>query len=360
MILNFQSFFLFVVATKFYRSSAPDPLIKEAQPSPPAQRGPVIIRNVLPPTPPSSSAPPELTAVDDQDKPLDLSRRCITEPLAQPTILLNETLFKLPAMARREDKAEVEIIAMTTRINPVRPSVVGFQQTLRQRFAHHHPADIRRVQRNEREAIVAKTVRDSREYATSIQRIPPVHPSEKSFPDWSSSHRRTNNQTATGFRPYAEHARGRVVPTTSPVVTPMSSHRPFVLPPLRPLPHHWNSLVAQQQQHQQQRNVVIRPEVHLHPIVAGINGQVTNGFVNGPRLFHPQQVTPATTKKQPPTATNSTSLASHSMTTTLPSDWSLRSCVVCSRRADFRCAGCHGNAYCSKCLDSRVNYSESD
>lgn len=283
--------------------------------SPPAQRGPVIMRNILPPTPPASSAPPEIMATDaDQDKPLDLSKRC---GLESPTATIE---FRPPAQ-KREDKAEVEIIAMTTRINqPIRPSDVGFQP-LRQRFAHN-PAEIRRIQRNDKE-VIAKP--PPREY--TIQRIPSIRPPEPSFPDW-------NRNVTSGFRPYSGQ-RPSVGGTVPAAVAPIApTNRPFVLPPLRPLPHHWNSLVAQQQ-----RNVVIRPEVQLHPVG---QAQPSNSFVSGPRLFHPQQVTAATTKKP-------LSTASHSMTT-LPPDWSLRSCVVCSRRADFRCAGCHGNAYCSKCF----------
>jgi len=259
------------------------------------------MRNVLPPTPPASSAPPELMAVDaeDQDKPLDLSKRVLEPPV------------------RHEDKAEVEIIAMTTRVNnkPIRQPV-GFQP-LRQRFAQN-PTEIHRVQRNEKE-VIAKPIR---EY--TIQRIPSIRTSESSFPDWSRN-------VPSGFRPYREQRPSAPV-AQMPVNTIIPPSRPFVLPPLRPLPHHWKSLVAQHQ-----RNIVIRPEVQLHPVVPA---QPSAGFVTGPRLFHPQQVTASTTKKP-------LSTASHPLTT-LPPDWSLRSCVVCSRRADFRCAGCHGNAYCSE------------
>ena len=273
------------------------------------------MRNVLPPTPPASSAPPELIAVDaDQDKPLDLSKRCaILEPLTP-------TSFRQPSKLR-EDKAEVEIIAMTTRISkPIRPTMVGFQP-LRQRFAHN-PAEIHRIHRHEKE-VAAKPIR---EY--TIQRVPLIRPPETSFPDWSRN-------VTTGFRPYADQRPpGPIAPTAAVTTATTPTSRPFVLPPLRPLPHHWNSLVAQQQQ----CNVVIRPEVQLHPIVGPAHP--SNGFIPGPRLFHPQQVTAATTKKPQSTI-------SHPVTT-LPPDWSLRSCVVCSRRADFRCAGCHGNAYCSK------------
>ncbi|KAI9559587.1 zinc finger protein [Daphnia sinensis] len=278
----------------------------ELRQSPPAQRGPVIMRNILPPTPPASSAPPELMPVDadDQEKPLDLSRRCAFE--AAPT--------------RLEDKAEIEIIAMTTRINSksVRQPV-DFQPS-RQRFSRN-PAEIHRIQRNEKE-LVAKPVREH-----TIQRIPPIRAPESSFPDW-------NRNGTSGFRPYREQ-RPPVASTLVNTITPTS--RPFFLPPLRPLPHHWKSLVVQQQ-----RNPVVRPEVQLHPV--GPTAPST-GFVTGPRLFHPQQVTAATTKKP-------LSIASHTMTT-LPPDWSLRSCVVCSRRADFRCAGCHGNAYCSTLCQAR-------
>ena len=255
----------------------------------------------MPPTPPASSAPPELMPVDaeDQDKPLDLSRRVLEPPI------------------RHEDKAEVEIIAMTTRINnkPIRQSV-GFQP-LRQCFAHN-PTEHHRVQRNEKE-VAAKPIR---EY--TIQRVPSIRTSESSFPDWSRN-------VQSGFRPYREQRPPGPV-AAMPVNTIIPTSRPFVLPPLRPLPHHWKSLVAQQQ-----RNVVIRPEVQLHPVGPA---QPSAGFVPGPRLFHPQQVTASTTKKP-------LSIASHPLTT-LPPDWSLRSCVVCSRRADFRCAGCHGHAYCSE------------
>ncbi len=272
------------------------------------------MRNVLPPTPPASSAPPELMVVEaDQDKPLDLSKRCLVE--APPTS------FRPPPPQVTEDKAEVEIIAMTTRISKLVRPTVGFQP-LRQRFAHN-PAEIHRIHRQEKEVVPKPT----REY--TIQRIPAVRPPDTSFPDWSRN-------VPSGFRPYAEQQRrsSGTVPPTAAVTTVTPTARPFVLPPLRPLPHHWNSIVAQQQ-----RNVVIRPEVQLHPVVGP--AQPSAGFIPGPRLFHPQQVTAATTKKP-------LSTVSHSMTT-LPPDWSLRSCVVCSRRADFRCAGCHGNAYCSKC-----------
>lgn len=279
------------------------------------------MRNVMPPTPPASSTPPEIMATEtDQDKPLDLSRRCVVE--------LPTTAFRPPT--RKEDKAEVEIIAMTTsRLNQsIHPSI-GIQP-LRQRFTHN-PAEIRRVQRHEEE-VIAKSLQ---EY--TIQPIPPIRPTETPFPDWSRN-------VTSGFRPYSGQrpptsVTAPIPPTPAISIAPMN--RPFVLPPLRPSPHHWKSFIAQQQ-----RNVVIRPEVQLHPV--GQAQPPTNVFVSGPRLFHPQQVTPATTKK--PVSTTSHSTAA------LPPDWSLRTCVVCSRRADFRCAGCHGNAYCSECLKRNIKF----
>lgn len=282
-----------------------DILQTDLRQSPPAQRGPVIIRNILPPTPPASSAPPDLMPVDaeDQEKPLDLSRRCALEP---------------PPM-RLEDKAEIEIIAMTTRINSKSARQPVEFQPLRQRFSRN-PAEIHRIQRSEKEP-VAKPMR---EYVG--QRHPPTRAPESSFPDWSRN-------ITSGFRPYREQ-RPSVAVASTPINTIIPTSRPFFLPPLRPLPHHWKSLVVQQQ-----RDTIIRPEVQLHPVGPA---QPSLGFITAPRLFHPQQVTAATTKK-------TLSTTSHPMTT-LPPDWSLRSCVVCSRRADFRCAGCHGNAYCSEFL----------
>ena len=266
------------------------------------------MRNViLPPTPPASSAPPELMVVD-QDKPLDLSKRLETPPAS----------FR-PPMKQKEETAEVEIIAMTSRLNePV--NQLGSFQPLRQRCTHN-PSEIHgAVFRNDKEVVTKSS--NIREYP--LQRISLTRSTENSSTsDWS-------RHAKSSFRPYAEQRSSGGAIAGMAMVTPTTT-RPFVLPPLRPLPHHWNSLVAQQQ-----RVAVIRPEVQLHPVGMA---QTSTGFVARPRLFHPQQVT-ATTKKP-------LSTASHSMTT-LPSDWSLRSCVVCSRRADFRCAGCHGNAYCSK------------
>lgn len=330
------------------------------------------MRNViLPPTPPASSAPPDLpplliqaddmsTSIEEvQEGPLDLSsnERCC--PPSEPLLL---PIKRRPMQQEDNGRAEVEIIAMTTRTRPpvsVMPSgsSSAFHPPLPVQ-SHTAPPLIPRCH-----APLATEIHGARmerkPVARSIQRVPAIRPSP--FPPPES-------------RPSRSSLNGR----------------PFPLPPLRPLPQHWKQVQNHQMQQHHRSPLpsvpIIRPDVQLHPVCPPppppppIRPRTSGAHPHPqqlqphtqqsqihvqqphlhqqqqmhhfPRFFHPQQVMgynnmvikkPASTPlpvSAPPTQPSQTSSA-------FPSDWSLRSCVVCSRRADFRCAGCHGNAYCS-------------
>ena len=321
-------------------------------------RGPVIMKNVLPPTPPASSAPPEV-----QDKPLDLSCSHISIPFPKPNITVVKTV--IPVTSTIEDKAEVEIIAMRVNNNnnnnkivpppPERP--VGFQpppQQHRQQQQHHphpyhhyqhHQQQQQRVQ--QQHILQQSPQRPDRNKPSIFRAYQGLHPHhhhhhqqqqqqhsiaipirvpEPTYPEWSRPINPTN------YRP----------PTTAPSQQTNSSNRHFVVPPLRPLPQHWNALAAAAAQNQR-----VQSQVQLHPV--GQQQQMTT-----PRVFHPLQIVAnraASIEKKLPTQ-HSPPRPVPAITTpaTYTPEWGVRSCVVCQRQADFRCAGCHGNAYCSKFL----------
>lgn len=304
------------------------------------------MRNVsLPPSPPASSAPSDGVADTMQEGPLDLSspkRPC-------PPLLIPSTPIK---RSKEIEAAEVEIIAMTTRPRPsmsantlLLGSSSAFQPPRPQQRYHHHlptvTAEIHRV-RIERKPV-----------ARSIQRVPVVRPSQIS------------QHQAPPLRQSPDNGNGS---------------RPFLLP-LRPLATHWKTFQSQQQRNDR-ATPNIRPEVHLHPVnprpppppppppAQSVQpGQQQHHYL---RFFPPQQVLTATnnsSKKPGNIGVNGVFVAPPMMITpptppplpptppqtpTFSSDWPLRSCVVCSRRADFRCAGCHGNAYCSQFSSSSI------
>ena len=307
---------------------------------------------VLPPTPPASSAPPDVP-VGSTDQPLDLScqtkqqKRSTSPPSLTPVEPHHPLAGKVnspppPAKKSAEppapdvDKAEVEIIAMTTRIRPSPTRTSLFQPPAPPpllshhrhppQFHHHHP-----LQRNR--------LMPSAFLPVEIQRVhnkvgrPPGRIPSVVHPPAPATQQQQHYRAILPDRP--------AVPTST---------RPFLLPPLRPLAqHHWQQIVQQQQQ---KTALVIRPDIQLHPVRPAPQ-----------RLFYPVQqlVTGSSSHKmntapvaqliRPPSVSPATGGGAGGTTTTSavygPGDWSMRSCVVCSRRADFRCAGCHGNAYCS-------------
>merc|ERR1712071_149433 len=93
------------------------------------------------------------------------------------------------------------------------------------------------------------------------------------------------------------------------------------------------------------------PPASSAPTEAPVNQvQMTNPSGSfSPRYFHPQQVIGIKKPIAPlaPITAHPTTTHHRLVRAQNPIDWSTRSCIVCSRRAGFRCAGCHAKAYCS-------------
>ena len=367
------------------------------------------MKNVLPPTPPASSAPPEV-----QDRPLDLSCSNSNTIVDQQ----QPTLFAKPVVPGVEEKAEVEIIAMKVNSNTkiAAPERVGFhppQQTAAVHRHHnnrtgqqHHPhpyhhyqhiqqqqqqhqqllfqqqqhqqqqqqqqqrahLNLQRSERSNKQpqqqtpaSVFRAYQRDHPNHHVVLQQhqqqqhIPvPIRVPEPTYPEWSRPIDPAN------YRHFPQP--DRPLPSTgAPTLIP-TNNRSFVPPPLRPLPQHWNAIVAQrnnnnnigpttlpqvpslqQHQHQQQQQQMTPRVFHPHQIIANrattidkkLSG-VSSAVGAGRSPSQPQQ---QPQRPAPPAVTTPS---------TYSPDWGVRRCVVCSRQADFRCAGCHGNAYCSK------------
>jgi len=246
-------------------------------------RAPVIVSHVMPPTPPSSSAPAEALVNEVQDKPLDLSKQ------------------RYRRADEEETTADVEIISMTTQIQtPNRPSTVA---------SHRYPAHpIAPSQASLKSVTQSRSIRDTNP-TQQILRSSGIVPIE-----WNRS---------SSFR--------SVHPSSD-----RTSQQPVVLPNFRPHPYQGRGQYSQAQ----------RNGTHSEVQMVNSSGSFS------PRYFHPQQITgikkpiaplapiPSTTI-HPPTTHHGLVRSQNHM------DWSIQNCIVCSRRAGFRCAGCHAKAYCS-------------
>lgn len=246
-------------------------------------RAPVIVSHVMPPTPPASSAPAEAPINEVQDKPLDLSKQ------------------RYQRAVEEETTADVEIISMTTQVQAqCRPSAF-----VSNRYPPHPVAP---SQAPLKSVTQSRSIRDTNPIQQSLRssRIVPV--------EWNRS---------SSFRSVRS-------------TTERSSQQPTVLPNFRLHPYQGHGHYSQVQRDS------------THPEVQTAN--LSSSF--SPRYFHPQQI--AGIKQSIAPLAPISSVTTHPITNHLglvqsqnQIDWLTRSCNVCSRRAGFRCAGCHGKAYCS-------------
>jgi len=194
--------------------------------------------------------------------------------------------------------ADVEIISMTTQVQaPSRPS--AFTSS---RYPAHPVAP---SQAPLKSVTQSRSVRDANPIQQSLHsgRIVPV--------EWNRS---------SSFR--SVHS-----------ATERSPQQPTVLPNFRPHPYQGHGQYSQAQ----------RDGTHSEVQMTNPSGSFS------PRYFHPQQVIGIKKPIAPlaPITAHPTTTHHRLVRAQNPIDWSTRSCIVCSRRAGFRCAGCHAKAYCS-------------
>ena len=227
----------------------------ESQPASPIRngmekvnRGPVICKNlILPPTPPSSSAPTE-SADEVQEEPLDLSRAVLTLECASKSNPINECVD--------ESSNEVQIISVTKLI-PSQPETVHKEVPRRPELVPARPMTNQHQQMFTLNRVQSGILSSGHGAFKAVQRTPPT--SQVPLNDHHVRKEERMYVPHITMNSMRDHRRP-ILPKDNPLMTvrPVTAHAPFPHPPAVQ-PDQWNPIHFRPHQVNRSHNDSNRP-----------------------------------------------------------------------------------------------------